>query len=370
MNPQSIPLQAQFPLQKNTKFWKKFISNLVPILLGGIALGGGVFAILALNNEQMASSSNGIALVLAATVIIALLYIWYLTAYIREYYYSADQNFITIKKGVLAPSEIHVQYQKIQDVYVDQDILDRILGIYDVHIASATASSGIEAHIDGVSKEAAEGLKNFFLSSIQNGSAALASNEPAAPAPAVFTSSAELSSKVYPLSSTWFAVTLISRILWSVAIVIFYAFLFSSSDGSADGGVLAYFGIYALLFIWNIVSLILWRNNYAFDFKEHFIYYKEGVISIQEKHMPYASIQDVSVSQNFVERLFGFAKVVIMDATQSGMAVSRGFGRGTANTTNPSGISLQGLKRADADHIADIIKTTILNRKQQSANGL
>ena len=59
------------------------------------------------------------------------------------------------------PAQIHVQYGKIQDVYVDQDLLDRILGIYDVHISSATYSSGIEAHIDGVDKVGAEGLKNL-----------------------------------------------------------------------------------------------------------------------------------------------------------------------------------------------------------------
>src|SRR6185503_6801296 len=70
---------------------------------------------------------------------------WYQWAYIQRYYYSADADFLTIKKGVIMPAEIHVQYRKIQDVYVDQDLTDRIFGIYDVHVASATATSAMEA---------------------------------------------------------------------------------------------------------------------------------------------------------------------------------------------------------------------------------
>lgn len=48
-------------------------------------------------------------------------------------------------------------------MYVDQDIWDRIFGIYDVHLSSATISSGMEAHIDGLEKPAADGIRAVLL---------------------------------------------------------------------------------------------------------------------------------------------------------------------------------------------------------------
>lgn len=49
---------------------------------------------------------------------------------------------------------------------VDQDLLDRIFGLYDVHLSSATISSGFEAHIDGVEKPAADGLRQLLLKAV------------------------------------------------------------------------------------------------------------------------------------------------------------------------------------------------------------
>ena len=55
---------------------------------------------------------------------------------------------------------------RLQDVYVDQDILDRIFGLYDVHVSSATIISGNLSHIDGLSKKNSESVKNLILSEI------------------------------------------------------------------------------------------------------------------------------------------------------------------------------------------------------------
>ncbi|KKR51207.1 MAG: Membrane-flanked domain DUF304 [Candidatus Curtissbacteria bacterium GW2011_GWA1_40_16] len=88
---------------------------------------------------------------------------WYYTVY----FYDLTEHFIVIKKGVFTPKEISVPYERVQDIYMDQDLLDRMFGLYDVHISSATISSGFEAHIDGVEKTAAEGLKNLLLTTVQ-----------------------------------------------------------------------------------------------------------------------------------------------------------------------------------------------------------
>ena len=87
--------------------------------------------------------------------------------YYQVYYYELTDDFITIRKRVFTPTEITIPYERIQDVNVDQDILDRAYGLYDVHLTSATVSSAMEAHIDGVEKEAAGGLRDKILNKLQ-----------------------------------------------------------------------------------------------------------------------------------------------------------------------------------------------------------
>lgn len=90
----------------------------------------------------------------------------YQSWYYAVYFYDLTSDYVVIKKGPITPQEITIPYERIQDVYVDQDLLDRIFGIYDVHLSSATISSGIAAHIDGVEKQAADGLRNALLQTV------------------------------------------------------------------------------------------------------------------------------------------------------------------------------------------------------------
>lgn len=87
--------------------------------------------------------------------------------YYASYFYDLTDDFIIIKKGPITPQELTIPYERVQDIYVDQDLFDRIFGIYDVHISSATFTSGALAHIDGVEKAAADGLRDVLLTTVQ-----------------------------------------------------------------------------------------------------------------------------------------------------------------------------------------------------------
>ncbi len=91
---------------------------------------------------------------------------FYQVLYYNDYFYDLTEGFIVIKKGVITPKEISIPYERVQDVYVDQDLWDRIFHLYDVHLSTATWTSGMEAHIDGVEKEAADGLRGVLLKTI------------------------------------------------------------------------------------------------------------------------------------------------------------------------------------------------------------
>ena len=354
MNPTSA-LQQQFPLSPR-KYWKKMIQSVLGWYI--LALIGFVICIVIMFITSSTINSLGreilwgiILVGLVFLFIITLLYSLYIKAYIRRYYYAGEDHFITIKKGVFTPAEIHVQWQKIQDVYVDQDLLDRMMGLYDVHIASATAASGIEAHIDGVGQAAAEGLKKFLLDKV---------------------SAEKISSTTYPLSGKWMAVETVKKLLapflyWAFLILIFSGQLLK--DFSWQSNIiyilLGWIAISILSGIINVIALFIWRKNYAFDFGPDNLYYKVGVISLSEKHMPYSSIQDVTIRQGILDRIFGLADVRVENAAQQMIQTRQG------RMPISAGIVLQGFSLASANKITDILKTTVLSKNNyQSQYGL
>lgn len=79
-----------------------------------------------------------------------------------------DDRNVIIRKGIIAKREITLPFSKITDVYVDQDVTDVVLGLYDIHISTPTAESGKFAHIDGLNKKGAMEIKKLVLERVHN----------------------------------------------------------------------------------------------------------------------------------------------------------------------------------------------------------
>ncbi|MDP2967234.1 MAG: PH domain-containing protein [bacterium] len=159
--------REQFPLSYK-KIIKKTIASTITITILLLVVWG-FLALMIDSIGQEAISWLGMATfgIFGFLFILILLIYLYQCWYFAFYFYDLTTDFIQIKKGPITPREITIPYERIQDVYVDQDLLDRIFGLYDVHLSSATISSGMEAHIDGVEKQAAEGLRNILLQTVQ-----------------------------------------------------------------------------------------------------------------------------------------------------------------------------------------------------------
>ena len=151
--------REQFPLSE-----KKIIKKSLGINL--------VFAVILLVVWFIAAASRSV-LGLLTVAILVFLFLSFSITYLYQkwywsvYFYDLTDDFIIIKKHPITPREITIPYERVQDVYVDQDLLDRFFGLYDVHLSSATISSGMQAHIDGVEKQAADGLRKALLETVQ-----------------------------------------------------------------------------------------------------------------------------------------------------------------------------------------------------------
>jgi len=167
--------REQFPLSPK-KIIKKTIASSVAAVVGLLTIllilvvvlgSAGLGATGSAAQGAFAFLSFSVIFILVLIFVIILLTYLYQRWYFAVYFYELDNDYIVIKKGPITPREITIPYERIQDVYVDQDLLDRMFGLYDVHLSSATVSSGMAAHIDGVEKQGADGLREILLKTVK-----------------------------------------------------------------------------------------------------------------------------------------------------------------------------------------------------------
>jgi len=157
--------REQFPLSP-MKVTKKTIIGTFGFLAWLLVVYAITWVWLIMATGKFAFPLTTLGFVGVVPIIIVLDYL-YQRWYFAAYFYDLNPDYLVIRKGTITSQEITVPYERFQDVYVDQDILDRMFGLYDVHIASASISSGMEAHIDGVGQQAAESLRILLLQKLR-----------------------------------------------------------------------------------------------------------------------------------------------------------------------------------------------------------
>lgn len=159
------PLSSKKPLKKTLS--SMFLPSPLLVILLIFAFYGSVLWRAMLEYQHNFSKLQIFLILLSAFIVSFIIVYIYQYLYYKTYFYNLTNDHIIIFKGVIAPKEITIPYEKIQDIYVDQDILDRLFGLYDVHISTPTASSGQAAHIDGVEKTIAEELRALLLQKVK-----------------------------------------------------------------------------------------------------------------------------------------------------------------------------------------------------------
>ncbi len=152
----------QYPLEKR-KVTKKTINAIIGWLI--------LFLVIFLPLHIFVWNYYSTLLIIVDVIFVLILIIEpiYQYWYYKTYFYNVRSDFLVIKKGVIMPRETILNYDKLQDVYMDQDLLDRMFSLWDVHVSTATTMSGAEAHIDGVNHDNAIAIRELILSKIRKG---------------------------------------------------------------------------------------------------------------------------------------------------------------------------------------------------------
>jgi len=185
-----------------------------------------------------------------------------------------------------------------------------------------------------------------------------------------------ITEKNYPVQGLW----VLKSILGSLFALIFFVpyFLISSRLGetSKDTEINFYVIIIVGLAIFHFIVTILRRANFHYSIEEKFLTLKQGILSKQQRHIPYGVIQNLFVKQDLFDRIFGLASLAIENASQGAGALAapqqqKVFGLRIGNQQRQqvemvgfSGnkVSIPGLTKANAE----ILKGIVLQKMKEN----
>lgn len=242
--------------------------------------------------------------------------------YYKLYYYNFTEQQGEIRKGVISRATGLVRYERLQNIYVDQDILDRLFGLYDVHYETAGETSGFYSHVDGLIKENADKLVAFLneRANRQNNYAATKATPPPPHASAPTTpSTLELSRQTCPIERK---IIMINTLTYALAGGLISFFIIVPNIYREDPPLIILLGVLTPIIIIGLLAYwysIVWFKNFNFTFYTDKGEVVSKVISQSQTYLYYDRIQNVNVNQGIVERLFNLFSV---DIETAGGAVS------------------------------------------------
>jgi len=98
----------------------------------------------------------------------------------RTLRYRFDQEGIHMRVGVLFRREVNLTYARIQDIHLQSGMLQRWLGLADIHIQTASGSAGAELVIEGFKEF--EAIRDFLYTRMRGTKSGITSAGGATPA--------------------------------------------------------------------------------------------------------------------------------------------------------------------------------------------
>ena len=157
---QKYPIDNIKPVKKSLSFGFRFTITVTIIILFVY-----FFTLIAGAENFNLMKYISIPLILGIIILVVILKYIYEIFYFKSYYYADNNEILILRKGVIGTRALTIPYNKTQHLFVDQDLFDKIFGLYDVHIASASGV-GMSIHIDGLKKEYANAFKDYLRSKI------------------------------------------------------------------------------------------------------------------------------------------------------------------------------------------------------------
>lgn len=182
-----------------------------------------------------------------------------------------------------------------------------------------------------------------------------------------------ITEKNYPVQGLWVFKSILGYLLFVLIFFVPYFFLTYKLGKTSSQ---LNFGIIVGLAIFDFIVRILRRANFHYAIEEKFLTLKQGILSKQQRHIPYGVIQNLFVKQDLFDRIFGLASLTIENASLGAGALAapqqqKVFGlrvgtqqRQQVEMVGFSGneVSIPGLTKANAE----ILKGVVLQKMKEN----
>ena len=153
---------------------------------------------------------------------------------------------------------------------------------------------------------------------------------------------------LYPIQTIW-----IIKYSLIISLLIFIYSLFR--EGLVFASILFFisFSIFTLIYY-------LKKKYFHFSLDERYITLKQGIISKQQRQLPYGVIQEVSVSRGLLDMLIGLTNLNFQNASEgAGQALAKQSRRKAFSFSAigfaSNSVNIPGLKKADAENLKNAI---------------
>jgi len=177
-----------------------------------------------------------------------------------------------------------------------------------------------------------------------------------------------ITEKNYPVQGLWVFKSTLGSLL-SLVILVPLLFWFSRFGESKDTEISLYIPIVIIFAIFHFVVTILRRATFHYSIEGQFLTLRQGILSKQQRQIPYGVIQNLFVKQDLFDRIFGLASLTVENASQGAGAFTapqeqKVFGLRVGNQRQQqvemvgfSGnkVSIPGLTKQNAETLKEIV---------------
>jgi uncharacterized membrane protein YdbT with pleckstrin-like domain len=146
-----------------------------------------------------------------------------------------------------------------------------------------------------------------------------------------------ITDQTYPIQSAWTVKLLIKTVILAVFFVPMFIVLLAisgqlsqtselvrqNSDTISFTITMVFFLVMSLPRILKYLFLYIQKNNFSYSLQPNFITISQGVFSRQERNIPYSTIQNLYVKQDFWDRVLGICTFSLENAAAQDMTVPR-----------------------------------------------
>ncbi len=247
-------------------------------------------------------------LLLAAGVVVIIASWYWAKLYWNSCSITFDKDSVTIRHGVIRKSISTFSYKEIEQVDTGQDLFSAIFSVSALNLYTMSLQSAIAGQIRGFSEKDAQYIKRIVLANKSSKSSKSASSALSAKSSAMpNASTVQRAEKV--LTAAVINYKKYGQGIWAIIgfilLIDLLAIVYLLISGAGEAIILVvFYGVFIIPFIFLVHLMQVTTTKFQIRSNEAIVSYSV-LVSNSQASMPFASIQDVTVSQGLFERLLG-----------------------------------------------------------------